>query len=233
MVFLKLPNIAFIALTLNVTVLFAQDNFLLQRERMVKTQIIHRGIKDQSVLDALMSVPRHEFVPTLLKSKAYKDTPLPIGYDQTISQPYIVGLMTELLELEGTEKVLEIGTGSGYQAAILSLLSKHVYTIEIIEPLADQARKKLSSLGYTNIDVKWGDGFLGWPEKAPFDAIIVTCAPKEIPPKLIEQLIEGGKLVIPVGDHFQSLKVVTKNDGIITIKDIIPVRFVPMVGGDK
>jgi protein-L-isoaspartate(D-aspartate) O-methyltransferase len=211
----------------------AQD-FDRQRAAMVTGQIEERGIKDTRVLEAMRKVKRHLFVPPIYRPLAYADGPLPIGMGQTISQPYIVALMTELLDLKGNEKVLEIGTGSGYQAAILAELAKEVYTIEILEPLARQAEKLLTELGYRNIHVKIGDGFLGWPEKAPFDAIIVTCAPEEIPAALIEQLAEGGRLVIPVGVQWQNLKLVQKTKGDLTTTDIIPVRFVPMrKGGEK
>ncbi|UCC95238.1 MAG: protein-L-isoaspartate(D-aspartate) O-methyltransferase [Candidatus Omnitrophota bacterium] len=207
----------------------AADDFSHVRKKMVENQIKARGIKDEKVLEALLKVPRHEFVPFLYRRLAYTDGPLPIGHGQTISQPYIVAIMTELLSLDGDEKVLEIGTGSGYQAAILGELAKEVYTIEILEPLANIAQKRLEQMGYTNIKVKCGDGFLGWQEYAPFDGIIVTCAPDQIPPILIEQLAEGGRMVIPVGESWQELKLVTKEDGKVITKDIIPVRFVPMI----
>ncbi|MFH1767779.1 MAG: protein-L-isoaspartate(D-aspartate) O-methyltransferase [Candidatus Omnitrophota bacterium] len=207
----------------------AEDDFYFQRERMVEEQIIARGVGDKRVISALLKVPRHEFVPFFFRHIAYIDNPLPIGYGQTISQPYIVALMTELLELKGQEKVLEIGTGSGYQAAILAELAKEVYTIEILPPLAKEAKQRLNDLGYHSIEVKCADGFLGWPQAAPFDAVIVTCAPKEIPPKLFEQLKEGGRMVIPLGDQFQELKVVLKQKGEKKIRDIISVRFVPMI----
>ena len=199
------------------------------REDMVKTQIETRGVKDKRVLRAMRKVERHRFVPRQLRLLAYTDGPLPIGEGQTISQPYIVALMTELLGLDGDEKVLEIGTGSGYQAAILAELCAHVYTIEILEPLAKSAKALLEELGYKNITVKYGDGFLGWEEFAPFDAIIVTCAPPEVPPPLIEQLKEGGRMVIPVGEFFQELRLIEKRGGKLITKDIIPVRFVPML----
>ena len=208
------------------------QDFAKLREEMVKTQIINRGIKDMRVIKAMQKVERHLFIPYSLRELAYEDTPLPIGEGQTISQPYIVALMTELLNLKGNEKVLEIGTGSGYQAAILAELAKEVYTIEILEPLAKRAEKLLKELGYKNIQVKCGDGFLGWPEQAPFDAIIVTCAPEDIPEALIEQLKEGARLVIPVGSSWQILKLVEKKEGKINILDIIPVRFVPMLRQD-
>ncbi len=200
------------------------------RERMVETQIKSRGVKDERVLVAMRKVERHRFVPEPYVSLAYSDQPLPIGEGQTISQPYIVALMTELLELKGEEKVLEVGTGSGYQAAILAELAKEVYTIEIIETLATSAKRLLLELGYQNIQVRTGDGYLGWPEAAPFDAILVTCAPDHIPKPLIEQLKEGGRLVLPVGTHSQELKKVVKRSGGVETKDIIPVIFVPMTG---
>ena len=203
------------------------------RERMVKEQVIARGIKDERVIKAMLKVERHKFVPEGLRWLAYQDRPLPIGYGQTISQPYIVALMTELLGVKGDEKVLEIGTGSGYQAAILAEIAKEVYTIEILEPLAKEAEAKLKNLGYENIKVKCGDGFLGWPEYAPFDCIIVTCAPEEIPHPLIEQLKEGGRMVVPVGKLWQELKLILKEDGKIKVIDIVPVRFVPMLRGEK
>ncbi|MFH1415205.1 MAG: protein-L-isoaspartate(D-aspartate) O-methyltransferase [Elusimicrobiota bacterium] len=211
-----------------------KDNSIYSEERkaMVQNQIIHRGVSDIRVLNVMEKVPRHLFVPENMISSAYTDNPLPIGYDQTISQPYIVALMTELLELDGSEKVLEIGTGSGYQAAVLAELADEVYTIEIVDELAEQAGAILTGLGYANIKVKSGDGFLGWPEYAPFDAIIVTCAPENIPGPLIKQLAEGGRIVIPVGPRFphQVLKVAEKINGRIIEKENIPVRFVPMTG---
>jgi protein-L-isoaspartate(D-aspartate) O-methyltransferase len=182
------------------------------------------------VLTAMLKVERHLFVPRDLQSQAYQDHPLPIGEGQTISQPYIVALMTELLDFTGGEKVLEIGTGSGYQAAILAELVKEVYTIEIVESLASSARKKLDELGYRNIQVRAGDGYKGWPDAAPFDAVIVTAAPDHIPQPLIDQLKEGGRLVIPVGAGFQTLKRIVKREGKVVTQDIIPVMFVPMTG---
>ncbi len=205
-------------------------DFKAMREKMVETQIKGRGVKDPRVLSAMLKVERHHFVPKTYESQAYSDQPLPIGEGQTISQPYIVALMTELLGLKGEEKVLEIGTGSGYQAAILAELAREVYTIEIIEALAESAKNLLLKLGYQNIQVKTGDGYLGWPEVAPFDAIIVTCAPDHIPKPLIEQLKEGGRLVIPVGTFSQELKKVVKRSGKIETTDVIPVIFVPMTG---
>jgi protein-L-isoaspartate(D-aspartate) O-methyltransferase len=209
--------------------LSAQDPFYKERERMVEEQIISRGIKDEGIIKAMLKVQRHKFVPKSLERFAYQDTPLPIGEGQTISQPYIVALMTQLANLRGEDKVLEIGTGSGYQAAILAELAGEVYTIEILRPLATGAEKRLRKLGYKNIKVKCGDGFLGWEQYAPFDAIIVTCAPPEVPPKLVEQLAIGGRMVIPVGEKFQELKLIIKDREGIKIKNIIPVRFVPMI----
>jgi len=209
----------------------SEQNQLPARERMVEEQIERRGVTDERLLNAMLRVKRHLFVPKRLQSLAYDDRPLPIGEGQTISQPYIVALMTELLALEGSEKVLEIGTGSGYQAAILGELTEEVYTIEILKPLADRSKNLLADLGYENVFVKYGDGFLGWPEYAPFDAIMVTCAPEEIPQALIEQLAEGGRMVIPIGEEWQmqELKLVEKKNGKISIRDIAPVRFVPML----
>jgi protein-L-isoaspartate(D-aspartate) O-methyltransferase len=203
-------------------------NFSRLREQMVSTQIEARGIKDKGVLTAMRKVKRHEFVPAAYKSLAYEDTPLPIPEGQTISQPYVVALMTELLSLNGTQKVLEIGTGSGYQAAILAELAAQVYTIEIIPALAERSEELLKSLGYTNITVKCGDGYIGWKEHAPFDGIIVTCAADEIPQGLVEQLSEGGRMVIPVGSIYQELKLIEKSGSQAKVKDIIAVRFVPM-----
>ena len=204
-------------------------DFSVLRKRMVEEQIEGRGVKDKAVLEAMRKVERHRFLTGEIQLLAYEDTALPIEEGQTISQPYIVALMTELLQLKGKEKVLEIGTGSGYQAAILAELVKEVYTIEILPALAKRAQKLLDDLGYKNIKVKCDDGYLGWPEFAPFDAIIVTCAVKEIPQPLIEQLAEGGKMVIPQGNGYQELKLLVKVAGIIKQKDIIPVIFVPMI----
>ena len=197
---------------------------------MVETQIRARGIKDEGILNVMRKVDRHRFVPEEMRHQAYSDRPLPIGEGQTISQPYIVALMTQLLELKGGERVLEVGTGSGYQAAILAELANYVYTIEIIESLGLSAETLLRELGYRNIDVKIGDGYIGWDEFAPFDAIIVTAAPPHIPQPLLDQLKEGGRLVIPVGDYYQELKKVTKAKGQIESQDVTPVVFVPMTG---
>ena len=203
-------------------------------EIMVKNQLERRGIQDKGVLRVMRETPRHLFVPKNLEDAAYEDGPLPIGEGQTISQPYIVALMTELLELNGDERILEIGTGSGYQAAVLSTLVKKVYSIEIVKSLAETAGKRLKEMQYNNVTVKYGDGYEGWQEYAPFDAIIVTAAPDEIPQTLIDQLKIRGRLVLPVGTYFQKLKVITKmRDGEIGEKNIISVRFVPMVHSEK
>ncbi len=205
------------------------DVYKKNRLQMVETQIVRRGVKDQNVLKALREVPRHLFVPENMKNYAYEDEPLPIGQGQTISQPYIVALMTELLELTKKSKVLEIGTGSGYQAAVLAELCDSASSIEIICELADKADSTLKALGY-KVDVKCGDGYRGWPEKAPFDGIIVTAAPDEIPQPLLDQLAEGGRMVIPVGTYHQELKLIRKIGGKIKEMNVIPVRFVPMTG---
>ena len=200
------------------------------RERMVVEQIEARDVTDKLTLAALRKVPRHLFVTPGSAKHAYEDYPLPIGHGQTISQPYIVAFMTQALGLKGGEKVLEVGTGSGYQAAVLAEIAKSVYTIEILEPLADEARERLARLGYKNVKVRSGDGYLGWPEAAPFDAIIVTAAAPRIPEPLKDQLKEGGRLVIPVGDEYQELMVVTRRGGSFEEQRVIPVRFVPMTG---
>ncbi|MEE8479193.1 MAG: protein-L-isoaspartate(D-aspartate) O-methyltransferase [Candidatus Neomarinimicrobiota bacterium] len=197
---------------------------------MVKYQIQKRGITNKNILRVMRNTPRHLFVPPALSTMAYDDYPIPIGEEQTISQPYIVALMTDLLSLKGNEKILEIGTGSGYQAAILSQLVDTVYTIEIVESLAINAKKRLDNLNYKNVVVKYGDGYKGWPSVAPFDAIIVTAAPEEVPQILIDQLKVNGHIVIPVGDKWQELQLITKiNKNKIKRKNVIPVRFVPMV----
>lgn len=203
--------------------------FAQRRRQMVDDQIKARGIKDRQVLDAMLKVRRHLFLPAALSNSAYEDCPLPIGEGQTISQPYIVALMTELLELKGAARVLEIGTGSGYQAAILAEFVAELYTIEMSESLARRSEGLLRSLGYSNIKVKYGDGFWGWPEFSPFDGIIVTCAPEKIPPLLCDQLADNGRLVIPVGAYLQELKLVRKVNNEIKESGIIPVRFVPML----
>lgn len=205
------------------------DSWKARAENMVDTQIASRGIKDESVLRAMKQTPRHLFIPEHLHAQAYNDHPLPIGSGQTISQPYIVALMTEYLDLKGTERVLEIGTGSGYQAAILAHLVDTCYSLEVVKELAESSTDRLGRLGYQNVVVKWGDGYLGWPEHAPFDRIIITAAPPEIPEKLIEQLSVGGRMIVPVGSRYQELILITKNRKGIQQKRIIPVRFVPMV----
>ncbi|MEW5994288.1 MAG: protein-L-isoaspartate(D-aspartate) O-methyltransferase [Candidatus Zixiibacteriota bacterium] len=200
------------------------------REQMVARQIESRGVKDKRVLDAMRKVERHRFVPKKVRHLAYTDQPLPIGEDQTISQPYIVALMTELLQLDSTHKVLEIGTGSGYQAAILGELADSVFTIEIICALAKRADSLLRKLEYRNITVKCGDGYIGWEEHAPFDAIIVTCAPPKIPQPLVDQLRVSGRMVMPVGSFWQELVLIEKEEDEVRETSIAPVRFVPMTG---
>ncbi len=199
------------------------------REKMVKTQIEARGVRDPRVLNAMRKVERHKFVTSRTFEEAYEDYPLPIGHGQTISQPYIVALMTELCRLNGTEKVLEIGTGSGYQAAVLSLLAREVYTIEIVEPLGKSAARRLMDMHYNNISVRIGDGYKGWPEKAPFDVIILTASPPEIPETLLEQLKDGGIFVAPVGEYNQELVRIEKRDGKYSRETVTYVRFVPMI----
>ena len=205
-------------------------DFSRAREEMVNSQVKDRGITNERVLAAMRNVQRHRFVPKEYQAEAYNDYPLPIGKNQTISQPYIVGLMTDLLDLDGSERVLEIGTGSGYQTAVLAESAAEVCTIEIVECLADRAEALLDTLGYDNITVRCGDGYAGWPELAPFEAVIVTCAPPKIPQPLIDQLALGGKLVIPVGTDYQELLLLEKTEeGIVTTR-VAPVRFVPMTG---
>ena len=224
--------VAIALLRLFVTAAETNDQFAAERKTMVRNQIERRGVTNQAVLDAMRRVPRHEFVELHLRSQAYEDYPLPIGHGQTISQPYIVALMTELLNLKPGQKVLEIGTGSGYQAAVLAEITTNVYTIEIVEPLARRAEADLKRLGCTNVHVRTGDGYQGWPEAAPFDAIIVTCAPDRVPQPLVDQLKEGGRLVIPVGEAGdQSLCLLQKQAGKVERRAVLPVRFVPMTGG--
>ena len=208
----------------------ATDDWAKLRESMVRRQIAARGIDDPKVLEVMASVPRHEFVPEKMRELAYADHPLPIGEGQTISQPYIVAYMTDQLRLEGDERVLEIGTGSGYQAAVLAGLCKEVYTIEIVESLARRAEKDLARLGYDNVHVRHGDGYRGWPDQAPFDAIIVTAAPGRIPQPLVDQLAVGGRMVLPVGDYFQELILITRDEEGVQQQRLIGVRFVPMTG---
>lgn len=197
---------------------------------MVQDQLVPRGISDSRIIEAMLKIPRHKFLPDHLCDYAYSDSPLPIGMGQTISQPYIVAFMTELLNLKKGDKVLEVGTGSGYQAAILAEMGCEVYTIEIVESLALRAKKVLQNLGYKNIRFKIDDGYIGWEENAPFDAIIVTAAPPEIPEPLTEQLKEGGKMAIPVGEYFQELLLLKKTSEGLKEKKVTPVRFVPMTG---
>ena len=210
----------------------AEDGDVKSREEMVRNQLAAGGIRNAEVLQAMVEVPRHEFVPASLRPYAYADGPLPIGHGQTISQPFIVAYMTQALELSKEDTVLEVGTGSGYQAAILGKLAKEVYTIEIVPPLAESARVILSKLGFENVHVRLGDGYLGWPEKAPFDAIIVTCAPDHVPEPLISQLKEGGRLIIPVGaaGGIQQLVLLRKRNSQISKEKMLDVRFVPMTG---
>jgi protein-L-isoaspartate(D-aspartate) O-methyltransferase len=200
-------------------------------ERMIKYQIIGRGIKDERVISAMRKVPRHLFIPDEYKAHAYDDGPLPIGHNQTISQPYIVAFMTEALTLQPEDKLLEIGTGSGYQTAILAEIVKEVYTIEMIEPLAGEAKNKLESLGYKNIQVRCDDGYKGWPEQAPFDKIIITAAPDNLPMELVKQMKVGAKMIVPIGSFFQELYLITKTQDGFTKQSLLPVRFVPMVKG--
>src|SRR5437879_2122151 len=208
------------------------SEFAAERQKMVKEKLKSRGIHDDLVLAAMAKVPREEFVPENERAQAYADSALPIGHDQTISQPFIVAYMTEQLRLRPNDRVLEIGTGSGYQAAVLAELAKDVYTIEIIEPLAKDASARLARLDYNNAHVKIGDGYQGWPEVAPFDAIIVTCAPDKVPQPLTQQLKEGGRMIIPVGNGImdQQLYLLEKKNGELAQRAILPVRFVEMTG---
>lgn len=208
----------------------AEEASVAERERMVAHQIAARGVTDARVLEAMRQVERHRFVPEPLRAEAYADRALPIGMGQTISQPYVVALMTELAATRPTSRVLEVGTGTGYQAAVLSVLVREVYTIEIVEPLAQEARVRLQGLGYANVFVRAGDGYRGWPEMAPFDAILVTAAPPEIPAPLLEQLAPGGRLVAPVGRERQELVVVERRGDGFVRRPVIPVIFVPMTG---
>ena len=210
----------------------SEEAYQEKRGKMVFEQIEARGIENEEVLEAMREIPRHKFVSDKYKSYAYRDTPLPIECGQTISQPYIVALMSELLKPKKEDKVLEVGTGSGYQSAVLSLIVEEVYTIEIFEELGTSAKKRLKDLGYDNIEVKIADGYYGWEENAPFDCIIVTCAAGYVPPPLLEQLKEGGRMCIPVGPPFlvQTLMLIEKKDGKFISRNICPVRFVPLLG---
>jgi protein-L-isoaspartate(D-aspartate) O-methyltransferase len=226
--------IAVITILLACPALFAQtppseDVYAIRRQDMVNKQVRSRGVTDRRVIAAMLKVERHLFVPEELNDMAYEDTPLPIRFDQTISQPYIVAFMTEALKLGPNDKVLEIGTGSGYQAAILGELAGEVYTIEIVKELGEQAEARLKELGYKNVHVRIGDGNKGWPEEAPFDAIMATAAPRDIPETLVGQLKVGGRMVVPVGSLIQELYLVTKTEKGYEKKPLLPVRFVPMV----
>ncbi len=235
---MKLINLALFSLLLLTTLSCTQnqdatvqnDTFKNLRERMVQRQIQARGVKDPQVIAAMQTVPRHLFVPKSLRSEAYEDRPLSIGWEQTISQPYIVAFMTEQLGVKSGDRVLEIGTGSGYQAAVLAQIADSVFTIEIIPELAKKAQETLRELNYKNIIVRSGDGYHGWKKKAPFDAIIVTAAPPKIPPLLLEQLQNGGKMILPVGEYVQELVVVHKTERGMEMQNVLPVRFVPMTG---
>lgn len=209
-------------------------NFDISRKRMVETQIVAKGITDRRVIDTMLKLPRHLFVQEAMASQAYNDTSLPIGEKQTISQPYMVALMTEMLGLTGVERVLEIGTGSGYQAALLSYLVRRVYTIERIPSLASKARKLFDSLGLTNISMKIDDGSVGWASEAPFDAIIVTAGAPEIPQALVGQLLPDGRLLVPVGDHSSQMLTLVKrsDDGSFTVEKSTPCRFVKLIGSE-
>jgi protein-L-isoaspartate(D-aspartate) O-methyltransferase len=207
-----------------------EANLARAREAMVETQIKARGVRDPMTLAAMREVPRHEFVPAAGRREAYEDHPVPIGYGQTISQPYIVGFMTEALSLRGGERVLEIGTGSGYQAAVLARIASFVYTIEIVEPLARESAERLARLGYGNVQVRSGDGYLGWPDAAPFDAVMITAAAPRVPEPLKQQLKDGGRLIAPVGDESQELVLVTRRGEAFDERRVLPVRFVPMTG---
>ena len=229
---LRFPAISLTVLFFSLTLSSAGDQYDLKRKQMVELDIRDRGMKDAVVLDVMGKVPRHLFVDAPYRDRAYEDHPLPIGEGQTISQPYVVALMTEALQLKPGDRVLEIGTGSGYQAAVLAGIVKEVYTIEIRKALADKAEKTLVDLGYRNVKVKYGDGYFGWNEQAPFDAIIITAAANHIPPPLIKQLKEGGRLIVPLGStiYFQTLTLATKRKGELDVEQVCPVAFVPMTG---
>lgn len=209
-----------------------QDSYAEERARMVREQLRARGIADQTVLAAMARVPRHRFVPPSLASRAYGDHPLPIGFDQTISQPYIVAYMTEAANIAPTDRVLEIGTGSGYQAAVLAEIAREVYSIEIVAELAASARTVLRELGYANVHVRTGDGYLGWSQHAPYDVILVTAAPDHVPRALVEQLAVNGRMLIPVGTGQQELRLLTKTAAGVVEQTMLQVRFVPLIRPD-
>jgi len=211
-----------------------EDAFKNRREQMVRQQIASRGITNRRVLDAMRKVERHLFVPSNQAISAYDDRPLPIGFGQTISQPYIVAFMTEAIDQPGVKKVLEIGTGSGYQAAILAELFDSVFTVEIVPGLGQQAKKLLAGKGYTNLQVRIADGYQGWPQHSPYQAIVVTCSPTHVPAPLVEQLDEGGRMIIPVGERYnQELVILTKKDGKLKQTAVLPVMFVPMIDKNR
>lgn len=211
----------------------SEEGFAVMRKEMVDNQIRSRGIHDEKILEVLQNVSRHKFVPSELRKSAYSDEPLPIGYGQTISQPYIVAFMTEALKIKSTDRILEVGTGSGYQAAVLSKLGSEVYTMEIVEPLYREVTERLQRLGYHNIYTRHGDGWKGWPEKAPFDKIIITAAADEVPEALVEQLVDEGMMIVPIGGQFETqyLVIGVKKGELFETTETIPVRFVPLIRG--
>jgi protein-L-isoaspartate(D-aspartate) O-methyltransferase len=229
---ITIPLLLLIILSLCTVSSLAEDTYALRRKTMIGKDIKGRGIKERKVLEVMGRIPRHLFVEENLRDSAYADHPLPIGEGQTISQPYIVAFMTEALKLKQSDRVLEIGTGSGYQAAVLAEMVKEVYTIEIRKSLAEKATARLKDLGYRNIHVKYADGYYGWKEHAPFDAIVITAAANHIPPPLIQQLREGGRLIIPLGStlYYQTLTLVKKKKDDLDVEQLIPVAFVPMTG---
>lgn len=234
--FLKLQFLIMAIILLFLINLFTEDKiYINEAKKMVDIQLKKRGIKNNNVLDAMLKVKRHKLVPENMRSRSYTDRPLPIGYGQTISQPYIVAYMTEAVQPDSTHIVLEIGTGSGYQAAVLAEIVEKVYTIEIVEPLGQLAQERLKNLKYENIEVKIGDGYYGWDDKASFDIIVVTAAAPYIPPPLLEQLKDGGKMIIPVGTPFQTqyLMLIEKINGQVKTKRLLPVRFVPFTRKSK